>query len=445
MTDHSALPIEGVETAILIDLENLFGGYKPENNFSEQVDLKQLMQPIVSMRMVGRVAVKRAYANWTHRYLTSLRPQVADLGIEPVQMFSLGKGNAKNASDLQIAIDAMDLALTRPSIQGFLIVSGDGGFASLACRLRSHGKIVGGAAYDTPGNGYFQKQCDEWTALGKSPEARPGPKKQRAQASKATPPWATNAQPHPKADLATQLLKEFLGRFVHTSPDGSEEMQAATASAVNTIAGCPSASQLIDGPGLDHTELMACLKEGVTDFSATRAGVPKMSKLLTLAVTGTDLQLIEGSSGQLRIQRKGLNPPEGFELADDLDGWDVHTPANYRSLLASASRWTPAEITLGQAADLVIASESEGAVDEQEIAEKIMGTLACTEKDAKTSLRVLTGAGVVRRSADDGKSTMTVIIRDPAEARRLLTVYLQERMARLLPDYRVQVLEDLVG
>lgn len=81
MTDRSGLPLEGVETAILIDLENLFGGYKPENNFSEQVDLKKLMHPIEQMSMVGRVAVKRAYAHWAHPFLTSLRlPQVADSG-----------------------------------------------------------------------------------------------------------------------------------------------------------------------------------------------------------------------------------------------------------------------------------------------------------------------------------------------------------------------------
>lgn len=68
MADRSALPFEGVETAILIDLENLFGGYKEENNFSEQVDLKSLMHPIETMSMVGRVAVKRAYANWAHPF-----------------------------------------------------------------------------------------------------------------------------------------------------------------------------------------------------------------------------------------------------------------------------------------------------------------------------------------------------------------------------------------
>ena len=445
VTDGSGLPLEGVETAILIDLENLFGGYKPENNFSEQVDLKKLMHPIEQMSMVGRVAVKRAYADWAHPFLTSLRPQVARLGIEPVQMFSLGRGNAKNASDLQIAIDAMDLALTRPSIQGFLIISGDGGFASLACRLRSHGKFVGGAAYDTPGNGYFRKQCDEWTALGKAPESKPGPKKQRIQASKPAPPWATKAQPRPKTDVASSLLNEFLGRFIHTSPEDSIGMQAATASAVNTVAGCPSVAHLIDGPGLEHMHLLGCLKEGVSGFSAARAGVPKMSKLLALAVAGTDIQLIQGSSGQLRIQRRELKPPEGFELVDDLEGWDVHTAVNYRDLLASASRWTPSEITLGEVADLLITSDSDSVIDEQALAETIMGTLACTDKDAKTSLRVLTAAGVVRRSAGDSGSRLTVLTQDPAEARRLLIVYLQEQMANLLPDYRVDVLEELVS
>lgn len=121
------------------------------------------------------------------------------------------------------------------------------------------------------------------------------------------------------------------------------------------------------------------------------------------------------------------------------------TPLSTTEILASASRWVPSEITLGQAADLVIASDSDSVIDEQALAETIMGTLACTDKDTKTSLRVLTAAGVVRRSAGDSGARLTVLPGDSAEARRLLTVHLQEQMASLFADYRVDVLEDLVG
>lgn len=99
---------------------------------------------------------------------------------------------------------------------------------------------------------------------GSRVETRP----QARQPSKPTPPWATEAQPRPKTDVASKLLTEYRGRFIHTSPDDAIGMQAATSSAVNTVAGCPSVAHLMNGQGLEHVHLLGCLKEGVKDFSA---------------------------------------------------------------------------------------------------------------------------------------------------------------------------------
>ena len=444
MTNQDEIALLGLETAILFDLENLIGGYGP-NNYADRVDLAQLSTEIRKMGMVGRVAVKRAYANWASFTLKPLLKQVAELGIEPVQMFSMGRGNAKNASDLQIAIDAMELALSRPSIQAFIIVSGDGGFASLASRLRSHGKRVGGAAYTHARNQFFMIQCDQWAELTPPLEPSPTPKPQRPHASPATPPWMAGPRPKDQPEVASPLLEEFLGSYVRTSPADAQEMLAATVSAMNTLAGCRSAAHLLDGQGLGHGEVLECLKAGIADFSVTRAGVPKLSTLLAVAVTGTELQLIQGTSGHSRLQRRGLTPPEGHELVADVGGWVVHSPANYRSLLASAKRSTPSEVTLGQVADVLIASESASPVEEHILMEAIASALSCPEKDVRTSLHVLTRAGVLRSDVEGEKTLVVLLVRDTAEGRRLLVAHLQESLKGLLPDFRGDVLDELVG
>ena len=97
---------------------------------------------------LGQVNIRRAYGNWRKTSLKGWIDLMHRYGIEPQQQFDMTKG--KNATDMKMTIDAMDL-LYRGRVHGFGIMSSDSDFMPLAMRIRQDGLPVygfGGAATD---------------------------------------------------------------------------------------------------------------------------------------------------------------------------------------------------------------------------------------------------------------------------------------------------------
>ena len=90
---------------------------------------------------LGQVNIRRAYGNWRKTTLKGWADIVHRYGIEPQQQFDLTKG--KNATDMKMTIDAMDL-LYRGRVHGFGIMSSDSDFTPLAMRIRQDGSPVYG-------------------------------------------------------------------------------------------------------------------------------------------------------------------------------------------------------------------------------------------------------------------------------------------------------------
>ena len=72
----------------------------------------------------------------------TLRREMTENGIEPRQIFAFDAAGKKNAADIELVIDALDLAYTRPGITTFVVVTRDGGFSSLGRKLHELGKAV---------------------------------------------------------------------------------------------------------------------------------------------------------------------------------------------------------------------------------------------------------------------------------------------------------------
>jgi uncharacterized LabA/DUF88 family protein len=151
------------DTAIFFDIENLIGGYGSTVDFD--ISLKAITAKILDNEMVSRIAIKRAYANWSDRRLTAIQNDIIALGIEPVQMFGFSKGIIKNASDIQLVLDAADFIHTQPNITTYVIISGDGGFGALANRLHAYGKYVIGCSEAKSCNKIFKALCDDFITL----------------------------------------------------------------------------------------------------------------------------------------------------------------------------------------------------------------------------------------------------------------------------------------
>lgn len=121
---------------------------------------------------LGTVNIRRAYGNWRKPELNGWADIIHRFGIEPHQQFDLTKG--KNATDMKMTIDAMDL-LYRGRVDGFGIMSSDCDFTPLAQRIRQDGLPVygfGGEKAPEP----FKQACTRFidvNALIKAQETEP--------------------------------------------------------------------------------------------------------------------------------------------------------------------------------------------------------------------------------------------------------------------------------
>lgn len=117
-----------------------------------------IIKPILAeIAKYGIASVKRIYGDWSHgldKWKAALLPHA----IIPVQQFAYTKG--KNATDIALIIDAMDL-LYSGKFDGFCIISSDSDFTKLACRLRQSGLIVYGFG-DKRTPEAFRQSCDKF-------------------------------------------------------------------------------------------------------------------------------------------------------------------------------------------------------------------------------------------------------------------------------------------
>ena len=102
---------------------------------------------------LGTVNIRRVYGNWSKPALKGWRDMSLKHGIEPQQQFDLTKG--KNATDMKMTIDAMDL-LSRGRVEGFGIMSSDSDFMPLAMRIRQDGLPVYGFGTSRTPEGFRQ-------------------------------------------------------------------------------------------------------------------------------------------------------------------------------------------------------------------------------------------------------------------------------------------------
>lgn len=115
---------------------------------------------------LGTVNVRRAYGNWKKPALKGWSGLIHRHAIEPQQQFDITKG--KNATDMKMTIDAMDL-LYGGHVDGFGIMSSDSDFMPLAMRLRQNGLPVYGFGTERTPEG-FRQACTRFIDLSALPE-----------------------------------------------------------------------------------------------------------------------------------------------------------------------------------------------------------------------------------------------------------------------------------
>jgi uncharacterized LabA/DUF88 family protein len=148
------------------DGSRMSGGHGVPRRFAVLIDADNARAPSIEevLEHVGRhgvAVIRRAYGDWTSNRLSGWKSVLNANAILPVQQFSYTAG--KNATDMALVIDAMDL-LYAGRADGFCIVSSDSDFTRLATRLRESGMTVLGCGDEgTPKA--FTAACDEFVPL----------------------------------------------------------------------------------------------------------------------------------------------------------------------------------------------------------------------------------------------------------------------------------------
>jgi uncharacterized LabA/DUF88 family protein len=158
---------ERVNIAVFIDFDNIEIGVK--NTLGEHFDVGTVLE---ALKERGEVVTKIAYADWTRageysRALTQHAIRLVQRNLTP--------GGDKNGADINLALDALEMAFTHPHINAYVIVGGDSDFLSLVEKLKQYDKkvfVVGGRAFTSV---ILQRNCHEFIAyenLVRKPAAR---------------------------------------------------------------------------------------------------------------------------------------------------------------------------------------------------------------------------------------------------------------------------------
>jgi uncharacterized protein (TIGR00288 family) len=149
---RSESSVDAPHAALLIDFDNVTLGIRS--------DLQNQLRKLLNSDMIkGKVSVQRAYADWRRypQYIVSLSEASIDLIFAPA--FGASK---KNATDIRLAIDALELVFTRPEIGTFILLSGDSDFSALVLKLKEYGKYVIGVGIRESSSDLLIQNCDEY-------------------------------------------------------------------------------------------------------------------------------------------------------------------------------------------------------------------------------------------------------------------------------------------
>ena len=165
--------------ALFVDYENLAIGAKDRN---EKLDMAVIMDALSER---GRVVARRAYADWT--LFADDRQSLVSERIEMIEIPQRTGMVRKNAADIKLAVDAIELAFQRDFITTFVIASGDSDFTPLVLKLKELNKNVIGVGVEGSTSELLPGACDEFLfyerLLGPG-TAKAAPRKKRSSGAK---------------------------------------------------------------------------------------------------------------------------------------------------------------------------------------------------------------------------------------------------------------------
>lgn len=154
----------GQRIAVFIDVQNLY--HSAKNIYQSRVNFKEILKTAVAGRSLVRAFayVVKTKTGEEKMFFEALIKLGIETRVKDLQEFY---GGQKKADwDVGLVVDAVRIA---PSLDGLVLVSGDGDFAPLVEYLKNQGKRVEVMAFGKSASHFLKDEADEFIDLGKSP------------------------------------------------------------------------------------------------------------------------------------------------------------------------------------------------------------------------------------------------------------------------------------
>jgi uncharacterized protein (TIGR00288 family) len=189
--------------ALFLDYENLALGAR-DHLGGMTFELRPVADALAER---GRVVVRRAYADWS--YFDEDRRMLTRSHVELIDIPQRMGASRKNAADIKMAVDAMELAFERDYISTFVLCTGDSDFTPLVHKLRELNKRVIGVGVEKTTSALLPPACDEFLYYDRLegveiPPARTRRSRPARPAETEPPPVAQEPEPHPVADASAR-------------------------------------------------------------------------------------------------------------------------------------------------------------------------------------------------------------------------------------------------
>ena len=142
--------------ALFLDYENLAIGAR-ESLHGLQFDLRPVLDALAER---GRVIARKAYADWS--YFDEDRRMLTRSHVELIEIPQRMGASRKNAADIKLSVDALEMAFERDYVTTFVICTGDSDFTPLVHKLRELNKRVIGVGIKDSTSALLPPACDEF-------------------------------------------------------------------------------------------------------------------------------------------------------------------------------------------------------------------------------------------------------------------------------------------
>jgi uncharacterized protein (TIGR00288 family) len=283
---------EKLNIAVFVDYDNIEIGLK--STLRREFDVSLALD---ALKERGDIVAKFAYANWGRQ--DGATRQMAENAVQMVQRIPSPRGD-KNGADINLALDALEMAFTHTHVNAFAIVSGDSDFIPLVNKLKEYGKtvfVVGGKAFTST---ILQQNCHEFISFESLMADAPERPAMMAGPQEMRPPQQQQQQQGPRRDRGGDRLDR-----------GDRRQRPAPLELGQAMPLVERALQVLERRAVQPQ--LGLLKSTMLQldpaFNERAYGASSFSDFVEKLKRG-DLVNVSGTGGRYIIERKGSAQPE---------------------------------------------------------------------------------------------------------------------------------------